>query len=275
MVEVLIHIVWAFLVVGGLGVTFGLLLSLASRLFAVKKDMRTARLEEALPGLNCGACGFAGCVSYAEAIVGGEAALTLCTAGGSQTAEKLAGIMGVDLEVSFVKKVAQVLCRGGEKTVKYRFEYNGIKDCNALFAFYDGNKVCTFGCLGLGSCIRVCPVAAIDYDDENLVWVDGETCIGCGKCIEVCPTGVMQFLPHDTDFFVACRSTDKGAAVRKYCSVGCIGCKVCEKQSPEGGFIVENNLARIDYRMRGDRSAAAQKCPPKCIIRNTIQVTET
>jgi electron transport complex protein RnfB len=273
---ILLNVCWAFLTVGGLGMFFGFGLSLASKFLAVKKDQRIARLEEALPGLNCGACGFAGCVSYAEAIVGADTALTLCTPGGEETAKALAEIMGVDLDVTMEKKkVAQVLCRGGKETAQYYFEYNGIQDCNALFAFYGGNKVCKFGCLELGSCIKVCPVSAIDYDKDNLVWVDRDTCIGCGKCIDVCPTGVMQFIPYDADFFVACHSTDKGALVRKYCKAGCIGCKICEKQSPEGGFIVENNLARIDYRMSGDRHAAAEKCPTNCIIRNLIQVNIT
>jgi ferredoxin len=56
------------------------------------------------------------------------------------------------------------------------------------------------------------------------------------------------------DYIVACNSTDKGALVRKYCKVGCIACKICEKKSPEGGYKVEDNLSRIDYRS-GDRRA--------------------
>jgi Na+-translocating ferredoxin:NAD+ oxidoreductase RNF subunit RnfB len=266
--KLLINILFALLTVGGLGISFGIMLAFASKLLEVKKDERISRLEEILPGLNCGACGFAGCVSYAEAVVGADAALTLCSAGGGETAAELAKIMGVRIEVSMNKKVTQVHCRGGKTTAQYQFEYTGIEDCNALFQLYGGNKVCKYGCLGLGSCIQVCPVDAIDYDEENLVWVDKEKCISCGNCISVCPTGVMQFVPHDADVIVACNSKDKGPLVRKYCKVGCIGCKICEKQSPEGGFIVESFLARIDYNATGEREKARAKCPPKCIIQN-------
>lgn len=262
------NILSALLTVGGLGITFGIMLAFASKLLEVKKDERVSRIEEALPGLNCGACGFAGCASLAEAIVGADAALTLCTVGGADTAAELADIMGVQIEVNMEKKVTQVHCRGGKTHAKYQFQYNGIKDCNALFPFYGGNKACKTGCLGLGSCIRVCPVDAIDYDEENLVWVDKDKCIGCGNCITVCPTGVMQFIPYNADVIVACNSRDKGPLVKKYCKVGCIGCKICEKRSPEGGFIVESFLARIDYNAHGEREKARVKCPRKCIIKN-------
>lgn len=268
MTELFFNILFALLTVGGLGIVFGVGLALASKFLEVKKDERVARLEEALPGLNCGACSFAGCVSYAEAIVGADAALTLCSVGGEDAAKEIADIMGVQIEVSMEKKITQVHCRGGKTNVTYQFQYRGIKDCNALFPFYGGNKVCKKGCLGLGSCISVCPVDAIDYDDEDLVWVDKEKCIGCGNCIVVCPTGVMQFIPYNADVIVACNSRDKGPLVKKYCKVGCIGCKICEKQSPEGGFFVESFLARIDYNTKGEREKARLKCPPKCIIPN-------
>ena len=173
----------------------------------------------------------------------------------------------ISIEVSEEKKVAQVHCRGGRKRTKLQFEYDGIEDCNALFILYHGDKECKYGCLGKGSCIDVCPVDAIDYDEEGLVWVDRETCISCGKCIDVCPTGVMKWIPYDADYMVACNSTDKGGAVKKYCEVGCIGCKICEKKSPEGVYVVENFLSKIDYSKEGDRSAGAAACPTNCIIR--------
>ncbi len=265
----LLRVLCAFASISGLGILFGIGLAIASKLLAVKKDELLEKLEKVLPGLNCGACGFAGCAAYAGAVAGGEVALTLCTPGGEQVAKQFAEILGVELSLdAAAKKVAQVLCRGGKGTAEYSFEYKGIEDCNALYLLYGGNKVCKFGCLGKGSCIKVCPVDAIDYDEIGLVWVNKDKCIGCGKCIEVCPTGVMQFIPSDADFFVACNSTDKGPRVKKYCKVGCIGCKICSKKSPEGGFVVENYLARIDYNQAGERKQAAVACPPKCIIMN-------
>ena len=98
--------------------------------------------------------------------------------------------------------------------------------------------------------------------------IDKDKCISCGKCVDVCPTGVMQWLPYNADRFVACNSTDKGPVVRKYCKVGCIGCKICAKKSPEGGFVIENFLARVDFEQTGEREQAAAACPTKCIIEN-------
>lgn len=263
----LLKILYAFLAVGILGGLLGAALAVAAKFFSVSKDERIAQVEEALPGANCGACGYAGCAAYAEAIAAGEAPLTLCGPGGAETANKVASIMGVEVEVSDRKMVTQVHCRGNKKTSVYAFEYKGIKDCNALYAMFQGDKECKFTCLALGSCMKVCPVDAIHYDSAGRVYVDKDACISCGKCVEVCPTGVMQFIPYDADYIVACNSTDKGAAVRKYCSVGCIGCKLCEKKSPEGGFVVENFLATIDYEKNGDRTEAAKGCPPKCIVK--------
>ncbi len=265
---VLVRILYAFIAVAGLGMLLGAGLAFASRFLSVRKDERIAALEAVLPGLNCGACGYAGCASYAAAIAGEEASLTLCAPGGEDAAKGISEIMEVEFNGTIEKKVPQVHCRGGQGRSEYEFDYFGIKDCNALYALLGGNKVCKFGCLGLDSCIQVCPAGAIDYDSESLIWVDKEVCIGCGKCVEVCPTGVMRWIPYSADYIVVCNSTDKGARVRKYCSVGCIACKICEKKSPEGGYKVEDFLSKIDYNTEGERKSGAEACPTKCIVRN-------
>ncbi|MBN2551968.1 MAG: RnfABCDGE type electron transport complex subunit B [Spirochaetales bacterium] len=267
----LVRIVYAVASVAGLGIFLGLGLAVASRLLAVRKDERVEAIEKALPGSNCGACGFAGCAAYAAEIVGGEVALDLCTVGGANVAKRIAEILGVDYEAKEEgRRVPQVHCRGGRQTTQYAFDYSGVQDCVALYTLFGGDKVCKYGCLGLGSCMRVCPVDAIYYDSEGLVWVNKEVCISCGRCVDICPTGVMQWLPYEADYVVACSSRDKGGQVRKYCKVGCIACKICEKKSPEGGYKVEDNLSRIDYTAGGDRREAAEACPTKCIIANDI-----
>jgi Na+-translocating ferredoxin:NAD+ oxidoreductase RNF subunit RnfB len=256
-----------------LGILLGLGLAVAARLLAIRKDERVEAIENVLPGVNCGACGFAGCAAYAAEIVGGEVALDLCTVGGPDVAEQVAEIMEVEYEHSTAaKQVPQVHCRGGRETAQYAFEYTGVKDCVALYALFGGNKVCKYGCLGLGSCIEVCPVDAIAYTAEGLVWVNKDICIGCGQCVKICPTGVMQWMPYDADYLIACSSKDKGGKVRKYCKVGCIACKICEKKSPEGGYKVEDNLSRIDYSVAGDRREGAEACPPKCIVENKVHL---
>ena len=261
------RILYSFASVAGIGLVLGIGLAIAGKLLAVARDERLEAIEAALPGINCGACGFAGCSSYAEAIAAGEEDLTLCSPGGPDAAAELAGIMGAEVQTGLRKMVAQVHCSGGCDTAKYVFEYKGIRDCNALAALAGGNKACKYGCLGLGTCMTVCPVDAIGYDDSGLVVVDREVCISCEKCIEVCPTAVMQMLPYDADYMVACNSRDKGPVTKRACTVGCIGCKMCNKQSPEGGFEIEDFLAHIDYDAAGSREEAVEKCPPQCIVR--------
>ena len=270
-----IRILYAFLSVAALGGLLGLGLAIASKLLAVKKDPRVERVEGVLPGANCGACGYAGCAAYAEAIVNEGAEINLCSPGGPETTKIIAEIMGQDVDVgSSEKMVAQVHCRGTHGRSSFQYEYRGVVDCNAIHSFFGGDKVCPFGCLGLGSCIKVCPVDAIDYDEEGLVWVDRDTCISCEKCVEVCPTGVMKMIPYSADYIVACNSTDKGGKVRKYCKVGCIACGICVKKSPEGGYYVEDFLSRIDYSKTGSRVEGAEACPTKCII-PTVAPAET
>ncbi len=262
-----LKVIWAFLTVGLLGTVLGLGLYFASKFFAVKKDKRIEEVEAALPGLNCGVCGFAGCSSYAHAIITSEVDLNLCKPGGPEAVVKLGLIMGREVAILEEKNVAQVHCRGGEGAALYAFDYEGIFDCNAAVLLYGGAKKCPFGCLGLGSCIKVCPVDAIDRDEIGLVWVNRELCISCGKCVDICPTGVMKLIPYHADVIVACNSTDKGNVVRKYCKVGCIGCARCVGSSPDGGYIVEDFLAHIDYSQGGERDSAVEECPTKCIVR--------
>lgn len=268
-----LKVLFSFLALVGLGGVFGVGLALAAKYLGVKKDERAELIEKELPGANCGGCGYAGCANYAEAIVKDNAPLDLCTPGGGKVARAVAKLMGKEVtNVSDEKLVAQVHCRGNKETAVTSFAYSGIRDCNALYILYEGDKACKYGCLGLGSCIKVCPVDAIHYDSSGCVWVDKEACISCRKCVDVCPTGVMKMIPYEADYLVACNSKDKGAVTKKYCSVGCIGCTLCVKKSPEGGFIVEDYLARIDYGCHGERENAANICPPKCIILNQTEV---
>lgn len=66
-------ILYATLIIGGIGLLFGLILALAGQFLAVKEDERIDVVEELLPGYNCGACGTPGCRAFATLIVSGEA----------------------------------------------------------------------------------------------------------------------------------------------------------------------------------------------------------
>jgi len=261
-----VQILYAFLAVALLGGLLGAGLAYAAKRLAVEKDERIVQVEEALPGANCGACGYAGCTAYAEAIVTEGAPLNLCTPGGAETAEAVAEIMGQKVEVSSVKMVAKVHCFGNEETSTKDFNYQGIEDCNAAYIYFQGDKTCKYGCLALGSCIAVCPVDAISKGADNRIYVDKEKCIGCEKCVDVCPTGVMKMIPYEADYFVACSSLDRGAQVRKYCTVGCIGCRICERKFSDSGFEVHDNLSYTLYdKEYSERKGAEEACPTKCI----------
>ena len=271
-------VIYAVISVGLLGGLLGIALAYASKIFAVKKDKRIAEIDDILPGVNCGACGYAGCSGYAEAIVNEGAELSLCSPGGSEVALKIGNVMGKQVDTNKEKMVAQIHCHGTKNNTVSKYNYKGIKDCNAMHSLFGGSKLCPHGCLGLGSCISVCPVDAISKNALGYLEIDKDRCIACGKCLNVCPTGVIKMIPYSAETIVACNSKDKGAVTKKYCSVGCIGCKICEKKAPEAGFKVENFLASIDYSANGDAEEAITACPSKCIKKlkpdNTKEVKE-
>ena len=62
-------VIWAVLILLGIGLIFGVILAIASKVLYVKEDERIDEVAKLLPGANCGACGYAGCRALAEAIV--------------------------------------------------------------------------------------------------------------------------------------------------------------------------------------------------------------
>ena len=105
------EILYAVLVLGIMGAVFGAVLAIASKVFAVKTDERLPKLIEALPGANCGGCGFAGCQAYAQAVLEGRAEIGLCVAGGQASADQMAAVMGVTAAKT-ERVVAMIRCRG-------------------------------------------------------------------------------------------------------------------------------------------------------------------
>lgn len=251
-----------------IGLGLGLGLAIASKIFKVEKDAKLESLEASLPGINCGSCGYASCASYAEAISNdNESDLTLCKPGGSSTLSSLCSIMGVKMEKPTEKMVAHVHCWGGHNEAKLKYNYQGLEDCTAHASLFGGAKECKYGCLGGGSCLKVCPVDAIKILPRGVASIDKEICIACGKCLDICPSSVIKMIPYDAEWMVACNSKDKPKITKNNCKVGCIGCKICEKKFPESGFKVENFLCTTDYTIKGkDQDGAAKACPMKCII---------
>jgi len=272
-------IVTAILVLGGLGLGFGAILAVASKVFFVETDPRLDQLNECLPGANCGGCGYAGCGGYAEAVLKGEAPIGKCASGGNECAQEMAAIMGVEAgEVT--RKVALVRCSGEKvydkdgnltKGARVKAEYEGFKDCLAA-SKVGGNGIlaCKFGCLGYGTCTKACKYGAISVVN-GVAKVDEDLCVGCMACAEVCPRHLIVPVEPSRNVVIACASLAKGAVTTRGCTVGCIGCSLCKKICPKDAITIEKNLAVIDYTKCDNCGLCATVCPKHLIKDSKVE----
>ena len=193
--------------------------------------------------------------------------MALCAPGGPSCAEALAGIMGVEVERTWPYR-AVVHCAAPTEHRLGRHEYRGEQTCAAANVVSDVQG-CVYGCLGLSDCVRSCDYDAIHVID-GLARVDYRNCTGCGACVDACPRHIISRIPFKAErvLVVACSNQDFGADVKKVCSVGCIGCKACEKLS--GLIAMSGNLPEIDYEVEthspDDFTASVEKCPMESLI---------
>ncbi len=180
------------LVLIGLGLLASTILAVASKVLYVKEDPRIAKVEDALPGANCGGCGYAGCAGAAQAVVEGKSGANVCVIGGTETAKKVAEIMGLEV-LEMEPELAFRDCTGGERAEPL-YHYEGAGDCRAQALLHGGQKTCPEGCLGLGTCVAVCPFDAIHMGPEGLPIVDPLACRACRKCVEACPRDVLSIV---------------------------------------------------------------------------------
>ena len=257
------------LIIAGVGAICGVILSIASVAMAVPVDEQTEAVKAALPGANCGGCGFPGCDGFAAAVASGNAPVTGCAPGGAGTAQALAAIMGIEPEKE-AQRSAVVRCGGCTENSKQKMRYAGAQSCAFASQLYGGSSVCSYSCLGFGDCAVVCDYGAINVINERAV-VDPALCVGCKKCIAACPKGLIAMTPVG---FIAgemsvpaviCNSRDMGAVVRKFCSVGCIGCKLCVKSCPRDAITFDHFLAEVDFTKCAGCGECALSCPQKTI----------
>ncbi len=264
-------IIYPVMALGGLGIGFGVILSIASKFFEVPVDPKVEEILHALPGANCGACGFPGCGGLATALAEGRAPINACGPGGQKSADKIASILGTD-SATVEKEVAVVLCQGDCDKAKDKYIYEGIQDCRISSRLSDGQKSCSYGCLGCGTCYDVCQFDAIRMINGVAV-IDREKCTACKKCVVVCPKKIIEMVPYENEAIVKCKSEDTGKVVRSHCSIGCIACQICVKNCPSDAFTFENNLAKIIYDKCTNCGICVQKCPTKCIV-NPVKTSE-
>ena len=272
----------AIAVLGGLGLIFGLVLAVASKVFYVETDPRLDKLNECLPGANCGGCGYAGCGAYAEAVLNGEAPIGACASGGNECAQAMAAIMGVKAE-AVTRKVAMVRCSGDRqydkdgnltRGAKLKANYEGFKDCMAASRVGGhGPLACKYGCLGFGTCTKACKYGAISVKNGVAV-VDEDLCVGCMACVRACPRDLIVAVEPGRNVVIACNSMAKGAVTTRGCTVGCIGCGLCKKICPKGAITVEKNLAVIDYSKCDNCGLCATVCPKKLIKDSNVENLE-
>lgn len=251
------------LIVTVIGLLAGLILTIASKFMAVKVDERFDDVRNCLPGANCGACGYAGCDQYAEALLKGDVPTNLCVPGGAGTASELSSVLGVECS-AVTPKYAFVKCNGCSANTQKAVDFDGPKTCKAAAVYYGGDNACSYGCLGYGDCVAACPYDAIHFID-GVAKVDKDVCVGCGICANTCPKSIISILPVTSTVAVQCSSKDKGAVVRKICTVGCIGCGICVKNCPSGAITLANNLATIDPEKCTNCGTCIEKCPVHAI----------
>ncbi|MDD3119079.1 MAG: (Fe-S)-binding protein, partial [Victivallales bacterium] len=197
------------------GAVLGLVIGLAGKFFAVKSDPRIEKVTEMLPGANCGGCGRAGCADFAKALCAGEALPGGCPASSPEAVENIASFLGIAAGAG-EKKVAVVLCGGDKTNARQAALYNGVSDCISASLIGGGAKGCTYGCLGLGSCMRACPFNAIELVN-GLAVVHSEICTGCGSCVDKCPRKLIKLVPKSAEIHVYCSSPEKGPTKKKVC----------------------------------------------------------
>ena len=247
-------------IVVAIGLLSGVILTIAARFMSVKVDETVARLTEALPGANCGACGFAGCADYASAMAADPTLATnLCTPGANAVAKTLSELLGVEFEET-ASKYAIIKCSGTCVKTSYVMDYQGYQNCKANKLFYRGRGACEYGCLGFGDCVNACDYNAIRIENGIAV-INRYKCVGCGACAKACPNGLIEIVPSKMRVVVGCSSKDKGGDTRQVCSIGCIGCKICEKECKFDAIHVIDNHAVIDYSKCKNCTLCAKVCP--------------
>ena len=262
----------SIVMLGCIALASGVVLYFVSKKFYVKEDAKISEVEKLLPGVNCGACGKAGCHDFAKACSKADAEgfkQLYCTVGGNNVMQKVAEALGYRQEEK-EETVAVLRCQGTCQNAPSKFEYTGLKSCRLVAQISTSQSECPYGCVRLGDCVSVCKFGALKIDKElGIPVVDENKCVSCGACVEICPKKLFEIRPKGKDgkrVYVACRNQQKGAIARKNCSAACIGCMKCTKINPE--IKVENNLSYIPTSVDAETygQELADNCPTGAIV---------
>jgi Na+-translocating ferredoxin:NAD+ oxidoreductase RNF subunit RnfB len=252
-------------ILGGVGFTFGTLIAVANSRLRVWEDPRIDEVTGMLPGANCGACGFAGCRAFAEAVITGQTPPAKCTVMGDEERADVAAYLGVDAGQAS-KRVARLMCAGGSDVAPRKASYRGVTSCAAAVAVGGGGKACAWGCVGLGDCAVACDFGAITMSAVDIPVVEPDKCTACNDCVVACPLDLFVLLPEDAHLIVQCRNLLAGDAATGVCSVACNACGRCVADAAEGLISMKSGLAVIDYeKIELENPAAIGRCPTGAI----------
>ena len=262
----LIEILRSTAIVAGVGLVFGVLITIAHLKLKVWEDPRIDAVSDLLPGNNCGACGLAGCRAFAEALIAGTVPPASCTVMSPDDREDVAALLGVDAGEA-EKRVARLLCAGGTDVAIQQAQYRGLQTCKAAVAVSGGGKGCAWGCLGLDDCKEVCDFEAIFTNDAGIPVVIPDNCTACGDCVDACPLDLFTILPMSQKLLVQCKNLLAGDNAEDMCRVACNACARCAADAAPGLIEMVNNLAVIDYDKNVLASPeAVGRCPTGAIV---------
>ncbi|MDH3612192.1 MAG: RnfABCDGE type electron transport complex subunit B [Gammaproteobacteria bacterium] len=257
-------VITAVAALGGLTLLLATGLVVANRTLYVEEDPRFDEVEDMLPHTNCGACGYPGCRSFAEALVNGDVLPGKCTVSSGDDRADIAAYLGVDVGAE-ERRVARLACAGGKNVARNHARYTGYQSCRSAALVAGGGKGCFWGCLGLGDCERICDFDAIIMDAQNLPVVIEELCTACNDCVEVCPKDLFSIHPASHRLWVACKNLEFGDDILEDCEVGCTACGRCAKDAP-GLISMQDNLAVVDYDRAHGTRLPIERCPTGAIV---------
>lgn len=254
-----------------LTVLLATLLLFASRKLHVEEDPRLDIVEQMLPQNNCGGCGYPSCRMFAEALVSAKALPGKCTVSTEQERIEVATFLDVD-QGTETKRVARLACAGGSNVASSHADYRGKQTCSAAAQVVGGGKTCSWGCIGLGDCERVCDFDAIKMNEHQLPVVDESACTACGDCVSGCPKDLFSLQPIDRYLWVTCKNLEQGNEVLEYCQVACTACERCAMDAPEKMIQMVNHLPVVDYQNALATKSelrvrkAIERCPTGAIV---------
>ena len=126
------------------------------------------RIDALLPQTQCGQCGFAGCMPYAQAIAHEVSPINRCPPGGDGVIVKLAEMLG-------------------EPIVPLAADLSAAPPAVAVI----DREIC----IGCTKCIPPCPTDAIVGSAGQLHDVITERCTGCALCLPPCPVDCIDLVP--------------------------------------------------------------------------------